>query len=313
MPELRGDALTGDEVLLAPSRSTRPHTTPGPGVEADPGPARCPFCPGHEAETPPEVARVGDGEPGGPGWRARAFPNKYPIVGGPDAGPGATGAHEVVVLSPDHRRDLAALSDRAADEALGLVRARARALGDAGHAHVQVCVNQGRAAGASIAHPHAQLVALDVVPPAVTAALARFAARADLVAADWAAAEAAGQTLVDGPARAWCPVGSSSPYEVRVAAPGAGRRFADASDGELGAVTRTVRDVLDRLAALLGAPPYNVVVYDAPTTGDDPYHWWVRVVPRLEVAAGFELGTGLAVESVDPARSAAALRERSSG
>ena len=316
MPELRDDPLPGELVLLAPSRAARPHTTARPGPSAtDAGPASCPFCPGHEAETPPEVARVGGGAPDGPGWRLRAFPNLYPIVGGPDAGPGATGAHEVVVLSPDHDRDVARLSEGAAGEVFELLRARSRALAEAGHAYVQVSVNHGRAAGASIAHPHAQVLALDFVPPAVSAAVARFAtADTDLVDADQARAENLGAVVVaHGDTRAWCAAASSGPFEVRVASRAARARFAETRDGELHAVAATVRDVLGRLAEVLGQPAYNVVVYDAPTAGGEPYHWWVRVVPRLQVPAGFELGTGLQVETVDPPAAAAALRARGAG
>jgi len=316
MPELRDDRLTGERVLLAPTRAARPHTTAGPAADAaDAGPASCPFCPGHEAQTPPEVARVGGGAPDRPGWRLRAFPNLYPIVGGPDAGPRATGAHEVVVASPDHRRDLAQLSDDEAGEVFTLLRARSRALAEAGHRHVQVSVNHGRAAGASIAHPHAQVLALDFVPPAVAAALGRFAAAGvDLVDGDRERAEDLGAALgAAGEARAWCAAASSHPFEVRVATRAARRRFAEAEDAELDAVAVTVRDVLDRLRAAIGRSAYNVVVYDAPTWGDDPYHWWVRVVPRLEVPAGFELGTGLNVESVDPPAAAGALRAGRAG
>jgi len=161
VPELRHDALTGRLVLLAPSRAGRPNTTSPPlpggdrGGEAGGG---CPFCPGHEHETPPELARTGDGIPDGPGWRVRVVPNLYPIVGGLGAGPGATGAHEVVVLSPDHARAFGALDQDQATEVLGVLRDRARVHAQAGRAHVQVLLNHGRGAGASIAHPHAQLL-----------------------------------------------------------------------------------------------------------------------------------------------------------
>jgi len=308
MPELRHDPLTGEVVLLAPSRSARPHTTTLPAADAD-AVGTCPFCPGHEAETPPEVARVGGGAPNGPGWRIRVFPNLYPVVGGPDAGPGATGAHEVVVLSPDHGRRLAAFEDEAVVEVVQVLRDRARALRAAGHAHVQVVLNEGRAAGASIAHPHAQILALDFVPPAVEAAVARFA-ETDRVLEDHAAASAAGgEVLVRGQAAAWCALGSSTGFEVRVAALGAGPAFADASHTEVRDVALTLRDVAVRLAAVLADPPYNVVVYDAPTGRGASYHWWARVVPRREVPAGFELGTGVQIDSVDPLHAAAALRE----
>jgi len=308
MPELRHDPLTGEVVLLAPGRSARPNTTTVPPADAD-AVATCPFCPGHEAETPPEVARVGDGATNGPGWRIRVFPNLYPVVGGPDAGPGATGAHEVVVLSPDHGRRLAAFDDEAVVEVGQVLRDRARVHRAAGHAHVQVVLNEGRAAGASIAHPHAQILALDFVPPAVEAAVARFA-ETDRVLEDHAAATAAGgEVLVRAQAAAWCALGSSTGFEVRVAALGAGPAFADASDPEVRDVALTLRDVAARLAAVLADPPYNVVVYDAPTDASASYHWWVRVVPRREVPAGFELGTGVLINPVDPLHAAAALRE----
>jgi UDPglucose--hexose-1-phosphate uridylyltransferase len=308
VPELRADPLTGELVLLAPGRAARPHTAAA--RPASPAPARCPFCLGHEADTPPEVTRVGDGAPNQPGWRLRVVPNLYPIVGGPDASEGATGAHEVVIFSPDHDRSFGRLDDEDAVAAFGLLRDRARAQGAGRHAYVQVAVNEGRAAGASIAHPHAQVIALDFVPPAVEAALARFAAAdADLVTDDHGrAVEADGLVLARTHATAWCGLASSSAYEVRVAAPDRGPRLAAATDTDLEDVALTLRDVLHALGSLLDDPPYNVVVHDAPTQGNAPYHWWVRVLPRVAVAAGFELGTGVLVETVDPARAAAEVR-----
>jgi len=308
VPELRADPLTGELVLLAPGRSARPHTTEA--RPAAPAPTRCPFCPGHEADTPPEVTRVGDGAPNQPGWRLRVVPNLYPIVGGRDASAGATGEHEVVIFSPDHDQSFGRLDDDDAVAAFTLLRDRSRAHAAGRHRYVQVAVNEGRAAGASIAHPHAQVVALDFVPPAVEAALARFAtADADLVTADHRRAVGAGGLVLARPhATAWCGLASSSAYEVRVAAPDGGPRFAAATDGDVEDVAITVRDVLHALGSLLEDPPYNVVVHDAPAQGDAPYHWWVRVMPRVAVAAGFELGTGVLVETVDPPRAAAEVR-----
>lgn len=309
MPELRADPLTGELVVLAPGRAARPHTTlPRASTPAS---GRCPFCPGHEGDTPPEVARVGGGAPNQPGWRLRVVPNLYPIVGGPDATSGATGAHEVVVFSPDHERSFGRLGDGDAVAALMVLRDRSRAHAAAGHAHVQVAVNEGRAAGASIAHPHAQLIAVDFVPPAVEAALARFAAAdTDLVLADQRRAVTIdGLVLSRAQTTAWCAPASSSAYEVRVAATDGGSRFATSTDAEIEDVALTVRDALRALAAALDDPPYNVVIQDAPADGDAPFHWWVRIVPRVAVAAGFELGTGLLVETVDPSRAAATLRD----
>lgn len=309
VPELRRDPLTGEVVLLAPGRAARPHTvTDTPGDRN--APRSCPFCPGQESETPPEVARVGPGPADTPGWRVRAFPNLYPIVGGPDAQEGATGAHEVVALSPGHDRDLGGLDDADVLDVFGVLRDRSAAHARAGHAYVQVAVNHGRAAGASIDHPHAQVLAVDFVPPAVAAALARFgAAGTDLVADDQARAEAAdGLVLRHGDTAAWCSPGSGALYEIRVAAPDAGTRFAETPDAALTATALTVRDAVRCLTALLDHPAYNVVVHDGTTSGPERYHWWVTVLPRLTVPAGFELGTGVAVETIDPRRAAEQLR-----
>ena len=236
------------------------------------------------------------------------FPNLFPIVGGERAGTGATGSHEVVALSPDHDRSYGALSHDEAAEVLLVLRDRARANVAVGHDHVQVLVNHGRAAGASIAHPHAQLVALDFVPPAVTVATERYAAApSDLVLADLADAVARGQGVVVGDeVAAWCPTGSASPFEVRIAARGAGPRFDEAGDAHVLGVAVVLRDVLAALVGVLGDPPYNVVVHTADATAA-AYHWWVEVTPRTAVVAGFEIGTGVFVNSVDPADAAAQL------
>ena len=309
MSELRDDLVTGRTVLLAPGRAARPHTVDAVAA----GPDRvegCPFCPGNEHETPPERCRTGTGDPDTPGWRVRVVPNLYPIVGGATAGPGAGGVHEVAILDPDHSCSLGRMTDAGVGELFTVVRDRARAHAAAGAAHVQVLVNHGRAAGASIAHPHAQVLAIEFVPPLVRAGLARFAAaRADVVAVDFDASGAQGGRVVDaGDAWVWCPWGSASAYETRVAAPDAGARFEDTPDDALAAVARATRDVVAALARILGDVAYNVVLHNAPTTGDAPFHWYVGIAPRVATIAGFELGTGVFVNTLTPADAAERLR-----
>ncbi len=314
MPELRREALTGRTVIVATGRSARPKVFTGPGATppATP-PADCPFCAGHETMTPPEVCRAGPGGADTPGWAVRVVPNLYPIVGGDDAGPGATGAHEVVVLSPAHDRTFAALSSEQALEVMKVMRDRARAHLDAGRAHVQVFVNQGREAGASIEHPHAQVIALDIVPPAVEATVERFtAAKEDLLASALESARTSGRVVIEGHAPAWTPYAPSAPYELAIAHEQSGANFADASDHELEELTPVLRDALRRIRSVAGDPPYNVVVHSGPAHFDPPdlpLRWWVEVTPRLSVQAGFEIGTGVLVATVPPETAAEALRE----
>ena len=256
------------------------------------------------------MTRTGAGGPTEPGWRVRVFPNLYPIVGGPEAATGATGAHEVVALSPDHGRGFGALTYDEAAEVLTVLRDRSRAQLHAGRQHVQVLVNHGRSAGASIAHPHAQVVALDFVPPAVTVATERFgSARTDLVLADLADAIKEEQGVVVGDeVAAWCPTASASPFEVRIAALGGGPRFDEATDAHVLGVAVVLRDVLAATALALDDPPYNVVVHTADSGAGQQYHWWVEVTPRTAVVAGFELGTGVLVNTVAPTDAAGRLR-----
>lgn len=294
MSQLRHDLLSGRDVIVAAGRAARP-TTFAPGGDDAESTGECPFCPGQEAQTPPEVARVGGGAPDGPGWEVRAFPNLYPIVE----------AHEVVVLTPDHR-SFADLDDGEARNVVGLLRDRIHAHLETGHVYGLAILNHLKGAGASIAHPHAQIFALDVVPRAVEEALGRFrAAGIDLVLAD---------VLDDhvvqsrGTVTTWCPPASSSQYLFRIAHESAGERFDRADDDVIGEVAVALRDALRRVRGTLGDVPYNVVVYSAPRDAT-PYHWYVEVTPRLTVVAGFEQATGILVNTVPPDQAAELLRE----
>src|SRR5262249_2813023 len=148
-----------------------------------------------EAMTPPELARTGTGAAGEPGWRTRVFPNLYPVSDG----------HEVVVLSPDHHRSFAQLSDDEAVEVMMMCRDRVRALVARMPSAVAV-VNPRRAGGASIAHPHRGVVGLDFVPPQVDDPRQRQeAALVDLVDDDADLARQHELLIGDGDTVAWCP------------------------------------------------------------------------------------------------------------
>ncbi|MEZ5170705.1 MAG: hypothetical protein R3A49_08175 [Acidimicrobiia bacterium] len=331
MPEIRHDALTGDAVLLATARADRPAAfgrtgrADGSGVTGDERDPECPFCPGNEDRTPPEVLRSPAGS-AVDGWSVRVFPNLFPLVESADASVGrvtadsvggstVTGMHEVLVLSPSHRRSFGLLDDDQAAEALLAARTRAAQLPADGASHVQVLVNHGREAGASLPHPHMQIVALDHVPEGVEADMERFAAGADSAEGADPVVEACEQAGgprgvlhgdIDG-VDVWCPYASVVPYQVRLALRAAGPSFATADDDEVRAASHGLRDALARLGRLLGDPPYNVVLRTAPTD-TTRFHWFVDVLPRLTVQAGFEMATGLAVNIVDPDTAAQELR-----
>jgi len=211
----------------------------------------------------------------------------------------------VIVLAPDHR-SFAELDDGEATTVVRLMRDRVHTHLEAGHVYGVAIVNHLKAAGASIAHPHAQVFALDVVPRAVEEALARFrTAGIDLVLADVLDDHVvhASDDVV-----AWCPAASSSKFLVRVAHESAGKRFDVADDATVDAVAVALRDSLLRLRTALGDVPYNVVVHTAPREAE-PFHWYVEVTPRLSVIAGFEQATGIFVNTMPPEQAAEMLRE----
>jgi UDPglucose--hexose-1-phosphate uridylyltransferase len=306
MSERRHDPLSGLDAIIAEGRAARPTTFAASSHDAA-GADGCPFCPGHENETPAEVARTGTGEPGTPGWRVRVFPNKFPIVGD---GTGVPGAHEVVVLSPDHDRSFAELDDRGVVEVSTMLRDRVRAHLDAGCPYALPTINHLRAAGASIAHPHAQIFGLDFVPDAVERALGRF----DDAGADLVPVDAADDGLVvdrrDG-VTTWCPPASTARWMFRIAHDDAGPAYDAADDEMIVEVGFALRDALARLARAVGGDvPYNMVVHGAPRDRK-PFHWYVEVTPRLSIVAGFEQATGILVNSTPPAQAARDLREAS--
>jgi UDPglucose--hexose-1-phosphate uridylyltransferase len=311
--ELRTDEVTGTSAIVAPGRATRPFVfasaSSGPSIP----PPDCPFCPGHEAMTPPEVARTGAGTPDTPGWQVRVVPNLYPIVGaGGDVRElhGVHGAHEVIVCSPAHDKQLDALSLDDATSVFAVLRDRAAHHLDAGLVHAAPFVNSGRASGASIEHPHAQLVGVSFVPPLVETLLARFAsAGRDLVADNIDAAADRGCLVRKARAVSWCPPGGSTPYVVRIALPSAGSCFDRSTDTDLEHFTEALQDTLARLHGTLGDFAYNVVVHTAPRGDSRAFHWWADVVPRIGVHGGFELETGVWVNPVAPEHAAATLRD----
>jgi UDPglucose--hexose-1-phosphate uridylyltransferase len=309
--EARQNPLNRRWTIVAPGRDARPHderrpANPVPASPADRAGvvADCPFCAGHESWTPPEVARRGGGGADGPGWDVRVVPNRYPIV------EGAGGVHEVVVLSPDHHRSFAHLTDEQAVEVMATLRDRARVHAAAGWRGVHVILNHGASAGASLTHPHAQILAVDLPAPAVLEEVAHLVSDGGCALCVELGRLDQDTSLVvtgDDQAVAWCPWWSSTAFELLVAPRRHAARFEDAG-AELDAVAAILRRGLAQLDAHLGDPPYNLFVHTRPTDRDDDFHWHIHIRPRLQVDAGFELGTGLGVDTLDPAVAADRLR-----
>jgi len=318
-PELRRDLLTGGWTILAPARSRRP----GGGRERRRrGP--CPFCPGNERLTPPEVWAESEGPrpKDGPGWNIRVVPNLYPaLIENPGAGGKAgrripaRGYHEVIIHSPRHDLSLERMDPESAYRLMRAYRLRYREL--CKHPWVRqvlVILNHGREAGASLEHPHTQVFALPLVPRAVREELGSWRRAAlrgcPLCAAVEEARREERLILENGSFAALAPFASRQPYETWFVPLRHGEDFSRAGEAELRGMADILSRVLKGLAELLDNPPYNLWLHSAPCDGSEHayYHWHLELIPRLTVTAGFELASGLFINPLPPEEAARRLR-----
>ncbi|MHB1130836.1 MAG: galactose-1-phosphate uridylyltransferase [Chloroflexota bacterium] len=330
MPELRQNPLSGRWVVLAAERARRPRDFARPQPAHPVSERDCPFCEGHEAQTPPEVLayRAAGLPANGPGWTVRVVPNLYPALVPAAAAVAesvplfpsraATGAHEVIIASPRHVASAADLPLRQHELVLRAYRDRYLAhQREPGVEYVHIAMNYGREAGASRDHLHAQLFALPLVPPLVESELhnagAYHAKYGECLLCAMAREElAAGERVVLENDRfvVFIPFAAQSPFELWLVPKGHEPRFeAQDSSGEA-LLAATLREVLVRLAGVLGDPPFNYWLHTAPPRRpvDAYYHWHLELVPKLGIAAGFELGTDMMINVVCPEQAAALLR-----
>ncbi len=255
---------------------------------------------------------------GSPGAEAGAFASSGdPLLASRRAGEPdlfssrpALGAHEVLINAPTHATAMAELDEEQFAAAIATWRERMRAHGEA--SYVQLIVNEGGGAGASLEHSHAQLYALPFVP----AAVARERERAGAYSERTTGSGLLGDVLVeevrrqerlvaiDDEAALICPWASRSPFELRVVPRRETARFEDDEGG-----AAMIRTAMRALAARFGGPPeLNLWVRTAPR-GAEHFGWHVDIAPRLTIKAGFELGTGVDINVYPPERAAADLRE----
>ncbi|MBE0465758.1 MAG: galactose-1-phosphate uridylyltransferase [Candidatus Desulforudis sp.] len=328
MPEWRKDPIADRWVVVAPERSKRPSDFRVPRRDRK-EPGRCPLCPGHEADTPPEVLAYGDpARPSDtPGWRVRVVPNKFPAVRDlpPETGrrglyewQSGAGRHEVVVETPDHVPDLDGQSPGQVTDVLRAWAERSRELRrDPRWRYVQVLKNTGWSAGASLEHTHSQIIAIPFVPAALNRELAGMEAYQQATGR-CVLCDAVSQELTNrrrlvhdgGSFVAFTPFAARFPAEVWIAPREHAPDFAALGTALLRALADTLLAVLRGLSRALGAPPYNLVLHTAPA-GDDRaayFHWHLEISPRLIITAGFELGTGYYVNPLPPEEAAAWLR-----
>jgi UDPglucose--hexose-1-phosphate uridylyltransferase len=316
-------------VIIATDRARRPSDFTRETVEARGG-RYCPFCPGHESKTPPEVLSYrNSGGSNESGWTLRVVPNKFPalrVEGELDRqGEGiydrmnGIGAHEVIIESTQHDATLSSMGEKSVADVLFAFRDRILDLKkDRRLRYILIFKNHGEGAGASLEHPHSQLIALPIVPKRVQEELDgslqyhRFRERCifcDIMHQEMQ--ERARVVLGTDHFAVLTPYASRFPFETWILPRVHNSHFESASTESILNLGWVVSELTRRMESALEKPPYNIVVHTAPVQ-DGPlehFHWHIEIIPKLTRVAGFEWGTGFYINPTPPEEAAAFLRE----
>jgi UDPglucose--hexose-1-phosphate uridylyltransferase len=328
MPELRQNFFTKEWVIIATERAKRPEELATHRV-VEPLPARvetCAFCPGNESKTPPEVMRYPvNGEP----WQVRVIPNKFAALSS-DVQPvrnlqhlrrrvNGFGFHEVIIDSPDHSKCMALLSDEQVAKILGIYKQRYKMLSqDPRISYITIFKNHGVDAGASLQHPHSQLIATPVIPSQVRhrlhEALRHYDDVGECMFCHMVEREVEDQTRVVLKNEYFVAMevfASATPFATHIFPLRHMASFGDIAEKEVIDLARILRMLLAKIYVGLENPDLNFTIRSGPAeyAGARHFHWYMSVIPRLTRVAGFELGSGMFINTVLPEDAAEFLRK----
>ncbi|OGB89851.1 galactose-1-phosphate uridylyltransferase [candidate division WOR-1 bacterium RIFCSPHIGHO2_01_FULL_53_15] len=333
MPELRQNPATKEWVIIATERAKRPEEM-GLGVANPPAneKERCPFCAGHERSTPNEIFsfRSFGTAPNTPGWWIRVIPNKFAALlpqGSPDRVEleglfhymNGVGEHEVLIESPEHTLTIATMPEKQVEEIFLAYRERYIALSqDPRFEMVIIFKNHGLAAGTSLRHPHSQIIAAPITPNhirhRIEEAMRYFDDHGHCVYCDMIQKEKKlGDRIVAETENFIVlePFASRSPFETMVIPKSHASTFDAIAPERCKELAYVMRLTLKKIYRSLNNPDYNYVIVSSPSheRSLEYYHWYIMILPRVTAVAGFELGSGIYINTVIPESAAKFLRE----
>lgn len=338
MPELRKDPILGRWVIISDERGKRPLAFKSIGEEEEEI-GTCPFCEGNEGMTPPEIYALRGKEtaPDTPGWKVRVVPNKFPALnieqGLSKQGMGVYdmmtgfGAHEVIIETPDHKKSLKDQSIEEISNVIGVFQYRVEDLHrDTRIRYCLVFRNEGLQAGASLSHPHSQLIATPITPKRVREELlgaeAYFKLKERCIYCDILKEELdSGVRIIyeNDAFLSFCPYASRFPFEIWLLPKEHDIDFfSERVKAKIHLLADQLKVTMQKLAKTLNNPQYNYLIHAAPNrfprrgywrTIDDDFHWHIEIMPKLTRIAGFEWGSGFYINPTSPEEAARSLRE----
>ena len=326
MSELRLNLVTREWVIIASERAKRPIdfvTSRPERLQSPPFLSSCPFCPGNESRTPPERFRL----PADGSWKIRVVSNKYPaltdgerkrMTDGFRRAVSGVGIHEVIIESQVHNTTISAMDHSDIEDLIKTYRNRfLEAHRDPRIEHVIIFKNHGEGAGTSLLHPHTQLIGTPVVPvqfrERVQSAMHFFDDTGECLLCSILKKEMEDgvRVLIDTDHfLTFIPYAALSPFHTWIFPKRHSAAFSTITDDELADLAFHLKTILSKFYYGLEDPDFNYVIKSSrpEDAGNEYCHWYLSIVPRLSRAAGFELGSGMFINTSLPEKSAEFIR-----
>lgn len=329
MQELRKDSVTKRWVIISKERANRPQNKRNNNHIIE---NFCPFDYGNEHLTPSEILafRNQGTKKDDSGWWVRVVPNKFPALKNQtDLRKSAEGMydkitgygyHEVIIETPEHNTSLSSMNVNQIREILWSYIKRFNSIKkDKNIKYIQIFKNSGKDAGATLAHPHSQLIATPIVPynilDEVEGSQAYYKFKERCVFCDMVSEELSSKKRLIFQTEhfiVFTPYASRFPYEVCILPKLHEYNFGQLEDelDKVNDLSEVIKDIFIRLDTELSNPPFNFLIHTSPfIDGTNKfYHWHIEIIPRLSNIAGFEWGTGFYINSVPPEIAAEKLR-----
>jgi len=325
-PELREDLVSGDWILIAPGRSNRPDQFVVKEERKIAPIDTCPFEDPQASGNAPALIRIPADT--GKDWEIQLIPNKYPAVSvdgkltdghhGPYPVRSGVGYHDVLITR-DHFKNFAEISPEKAFLVFKTFQERYREVAkDKRIAYISIFHNWGPKAGASLFHPHYQIISIPVIPPDVGHSLEgstrylkknKRCVHCDIIGFE--IAEKKRIIFENKEAVVFTPFVSREPFEFRVFPKKHMPFFEDTPEKELRLIVQALHKSINLFEKRFKNTDYNFFIHTAPTRDKKKYghyHWHIEIQPKISIPAGFELGTGIEITVVDPNEAAAFIR-----
>ncbi|MDP3057281.1 MAG: galactose-1-phosphate uridylyltransferase [bacterium] len=325
LSEIRQDLVSGAWVVIATGRAKRPDDFKNKkDQKPNENGGECFFCDMSKQAKPVLVYEKSKGD-----WTVAVVPNKYPAFDyskkldrrteGPFSVVNGVGYHEVIITR-DHAKHIALMSTVQVMEIINAYQERYLNLMNKRFVdYISIFHNHGKEAGASVNHPHSQLIAMPVIDPDVYRSLNgsdnywhQNKECVHCVMIDWEKENKKRVIFENKDFIAFCPFASRSAFEARIYPKFHAPYFERITPAGKIQLAEALRIVLAKINIGLDNPPYNFFLHTAPCDGKDypHYHWHFEIMPKTSIWAGFELSTGIEISTIEPEKAAEFLREQ---